>query len=147
MTTKNLNYSWWFKYWILSKIIKPCLSLKTFRHWPLHFEIEQILPQYYYRNGSQSWWRHQMEPFSALLAICAGNSPVTGESPAQRPVTRSFGVFFDLHLIKRLGKHSRGWWFETLSRPLWRHCNVLPDFILLAVINREWNYWMRVMQI
>ena len=26
-------------------------------------------------------WRHQMEPFSALLALCAGNSPVTGEFP------------------------------------------------------------------
>ena len=36
----------------------------------------------------QSWWRHQMETFSALLAICAGNSPVTSEFPAQRPVTR-----------------------------------------------------------
>ena len=34
-----------------------------------------------------------METFSALLAICAGNSPVTGEFPAQRPVTRSFDVF------------------------------------------------------
>ena len=33
-----------------------------------------------------------MEKFSALLAICAGNSPVTGEFPAQRPVTRSFDV-------------------------------------------------------
>ena len=44
------------------------------------------------------WWRHQMETFSALLAICAGNSPVTGEIPAQRPVTPSFDVFFDLHL-------------------------------------------------
>ena len=43
-----------------------------------------------------SWWRHQMEIFSALLAICAGNSPVSGEFPAQRPVTRSFDVFFDL---------------------------------------------------
>ena len=31
-----------------------------------------------------------METFSALLAICAGNSPVTGEFLAQRPVTRSF---------------------------------------------------------
>ena len=40
-----------------------------------------------------AWWRHQMETFSALLAICAGNSPVTGEFPAQRPVTRSFYVF------------------------------------------------------
>ena len=43
-----------------------------------------------------------METFSALLAICAGNSSVTGEFPAQRPVTRSFDVFFDLHLNERL---------------------------------------------
>ena len=70
-----------------------------------------------------TWWRHQMEAFSALLALCAGNSPVTGEFPAQKPVTRSFDVFFDLRLIKRLSKHSKGWWFETLLRPLWRHCN------------------------
>ena len=52
------------------------------------------------------WWRHQMESFSALLAICAGNSPVTGEFPAQRAVTRSFDVFFDLCLNKRLGKQN-----------------------------------------
>ena len=49
-----------------------------------------------------------METFSALLAISAGNSSVTGEFPAQRPVTRSFGVFFDLHLDKRLGKQLWG---------------------------------------
>ena len=64
-----------------------------------------------------------METFSALLAICAGNSPVPGEFPAQRPVTRSFDVFFDLRLNKRLSKQSWGWWFETLLYPLWRHCN------------------------
>ena len=40
-----------------------------------------------------------METFSALLAICAGNLPVPGEFPAQRPVTRSFDIFFDLRLI------------------------------------------------
>ena len=49
----------------------------------------------------RTWWRHQMETFSALLAICAGNSPVNGEFPAQRPVTRSFDVSFDLRLNKR----------------------------------------------
>ena len=43
--------------------------------------------------------------------------------PPQRPVTRSFDVFFDLRQNKRLSKQSWGWWFETLSRPLWRHCN------------------------
>ena len=37
---------------------------------------------------------HQMETFSALLAICAGNSPATGEFPAQRPVTRIFDSVF-----------------------------------------------------
>ena len=71
----------------------------------------------------QSWWRHQMETFSALLALCAGNSPVTGEFPSQRPVTRSFGVSFHLHLNKWLSKQSWGWWSETPSRPLWRHYN------------------------
>ena len=75
-----------------------------------------------------SWWRHQMETFSALLAICAGNSPVPGEFPTQRPVTRSFDVFFDLRLNKRLSKQSWGWWFETPSSSLWRHCNV--QFVL-----------------
>ena len=54
--------------------------------------------------------RHQMETFSALLAFCAGNSPVTGEFHAQRPVTRSFDVFFDLRLNRRLSKQSWGWW-------------------------------------
>ena len=38
------------------------------------------------------------EIFSALLAICAGISPVTDEFPAQKPVTRSFDVFFDVRL-------------------------------------------------
>ena len=63
-------------------------------------------------------WRHQMETFSALVALCAENSPVSGEFPAQMPVTRSCNVYFDLRLIKRLSKHSRGWWFERLTRPL-----------------------------
>ena len=70
-----------------------------------------------------TWWRHLMETFSALLAICAGNSPVPGEFPAQRPVTWSFDVFFDLRLDKRLSKQTWGWWLEKLSCPLWRHCN------------------------
>ena len=60
---------------------------------------------------------------SAQLALCAGNSPVTGEFPSQRPVTRSFDVFFGLRMNKRLSKQSRGWWFGTPSRSFWRHCN------------------------
>ena len=48
-----------------------------------------------------------METFSALLALWAGKSPVTGEFPPQRPVTRSIDVFFDLLLNQRLSKQSR----------------------------------------
>ena len=72
-------------------------------------------------NRNHSWWRYQMETFSALLDICAGNSPVPGEFPTQRPVTRSFDVYFDLRPNKRVSKQLWGWWFETQSHPLWRH--------------------------
>ena len=82
------------------------------------------------------WWRHQMETFSALLALCAGNSPVAGEFPSQRPVTRSFDVFFDLRLNKRLSKQSRRWWFETPSRSLWLNCNEPSAFHM----NRRLNF-------
>ena len=53
-----------------------------------------------------TWWRHQMETFSALLALCAGNSPVTVEFPTQRTVARIFDIFFDLCLNERLSKQS-----------------------------------------
>ena len=69
-----------------------------------------------------SWWRHQMEIFSALLALCSRNLPVTGEFLSQRPVARSFDVFFDL-----------SWWYEAQSRSLWRHCNDWPG-------SKRWSY-------
>ena len=58
-------------------------------------------------SNCNSWWRHQIKTFSALLVICAG------EFPAQGPVTRSFDVFFDLRLNKRLSKQS---WAGDLRR-------------------------------
>ena len=70
--------------------------------------------------------------FSALLAICAGNSPITGEFPAQRPVTLSFDVFFYLRPNERLSKQSWGWWYERPWRPLWRHSN--GNICILAFI-------------
>ena len=122
---------------------------------PLFFQFFRIIKTYtgpsVHRHCTCSWtcnkwwWRHQMETFSAVLAICVGNSPVPGEFPAQRPVTRSFDVFFDLHPNKRLSKQWWGWWFETLSRPLWHHCNVVPghhryvDFFLIV-----WLSWFQM---
>ena len=76
-----------------------------------------------------------METFFTLRALCAGNSPVTGEFPSQRLVTRRFDVFFDLCLHKRLSKQFRGWWFETPSSSLWRHCN---DQMLWKCHQRKW---------
>ena len=69
-----------------------------------------------------TWWCHQMETLSAWLALGESNSPITGEFPSQRPVKRSFDVFFDLRLNKRLSIQSRRRLFETLSSPLWRQC-------------------------
>ena len=68
------------------------------------------------------WWRHRKELCSALMPFCAGNSSVTGEFPAQRSVTRSCDVFFDLRLDQQLSKQWRRRWFDTPSRSLWRHC-------------------------
>ena len=94
-----------------------------------------------------------METFSALLAMCAGKSPVTGEFPAQKPVRRSFDVFFfHLRLNKRLSKQWRGWWFDG---PLWRHywdfpyvpsaiCDFRAGFcletVLKCIIDYEYKY-------
>ena len=63
-------------------------------------------------------WKH----FHVTGHLC-GEFTGPGEFSAQRPVARSFGVFFDLRLNKRLSKQSWGWWLETLSCPLWRYRN------------------------
>ena len=70
------------------------------------------------------WWRHQMETFSALLALCAGNSPTTANFPHKGSWRGALVyVFFDVHLNKPLGKQSWGWWFESPSCSSWRYCN------------------------
>ena len=95
------------------------------------------------KNGFKNpvaWWRHQLETFSALLAICAGKSPVPSEFPTQRPVMRSFYIFFDLRLNKRLSKQSWAWCFETLSRPLWRHCIVFYYLLYGAILATHERY-------
>ena len=68
-----------------------------------------ILRMHWNRLFAYSWWRQQMETFSALLALCEGNPPVNGGFPSQGPETRSFGIFFHLRLNKRLSKQSRRW--------------------------------------
>ena len=67
--------------------------------------IDEIVP--WQVIWCDTWWRRQMETFFyALLALCAGNSLVTGEFPTQRPMIQSFDIFVDLDLNTRLSKHS-----------------------------------------
>ena len=72
---------------------------------------------------SQTWWRHQMETFSASLALCAGNSPVNSPHKGRWRGALMFSLICTLN--KRLSKQSWGWWFEMPSRSLWRRCNEL----------------------
>ena len=69
-----------------------------------------------------------METFSALLAICAGNSPVSGEFPAQRPVTRSFDVFFDVRV-----------WVNTREAGHLRRYRIHYDVIVMSYAIGDWN--------
>ena len=92
----------------ISSIFTDCVSVIGFVCWiadsvcchrPLLCQMNITNPDNL--NGcfrQTTWWRHKVETFSALLAICAGNLPVTDEFPTQRPVPRSFDVFFDLRL-------------------------------------------------
>ena len=91
----------------------------------MHINIYGRIKMTYVSWSFTPWWRHQMDTFSALLAICEGNSPFPGEFPAQRPVTRIFDVLFDLRPNKQLSKQWWGWWFQTPSCSLWRHRNAM----------------------
>ena len=75
----------------------------------------RVLHPYLVITCACAWWRHRMETFSVLQALCAGNSLVTGEFPPQRLVARSVDVFCDLRMNKQMSKQSWGWWFETPS--------------------------------
>ena len=76
-------------------------------------------------NSDVHLWEHYYMMTSSNGSISRVTGPLcreftgSGDFPTQRPVTRSFNVFFDL----RLSKQSWGWWFEAPSCPLWRHRN------------------------
>ena len=80
----------------------------------------------------RQWWTFGMFMMTSsngnifrVTGLLCGEFTGPGEFPTQRPVTRSFDVFFDLHLNKRLSKQPWGWWLGTLSWSLWRHRNAL----------------------
>ena len=82
-----------------------------------------------YNHDDVIKWKHFARYWPFVRAI--HRAPVN--SPHKWPVTRSFDVYFDLRPNKRLSKQSRGWWFETLLCPLWRHRNDKWH------LRRQWN--------
>ena len=92
-------------------------------HWGDHRIAPMPVAQPWRIWINSSWWRHKMETFFALLALCEENPRFTSWFPVERPVVRSFDVSFDLCLDKRLSKQTRRRLFEKPSCSLWRHCN------------------------
>ena len=76
-------------------------------------------------------WKH----FPRYWPLVRGIHWSPGNSPAQRPVTRSFDILFDLHLNKRLSKQSHGWRFETPSCSLWRHYDVFHYICVASCVS------------
>ena len=99
---------------------------------------DQTIAQFWWSNSGRfginrpvPWWRHQNETFSALLALCAGNSPVPGEFPTQRPVTRSFNIFFDLRRING--------WVNKCKAGDFRRIRPHYDVTVMATPHKNWQ--------
>ena len=93
---------------LITQRIKSAWQLSpSITFWNVHFDLMTLSNGNIFRVTGPLWEK----------------SPVNGEFPTKRPVTRSFDDFFDLRLNKRLSKQWWGWWYETPSRPLWRHYN------------------------
>ena len=96
-----------------------CTSVKS-----LHPKYE-ICPTFEWLAMTKSMWASSFMMTSSNRNIFRVTGPLCGEFIGHRwiprTVTRSFDIFFDQRLNKRLSKSSLGWWFETPLRPLWRH--------------------------
>ena len=88
------------------------------------------------RLGSLYTWRHQMETYSASLAICEWNSSVTDEFPSQGPVTRSFDIF------SLICAWTNGWANNRYAGDLRRHgahCNVMGSGFYIYLHQIAWD--------
>ena len=120
---------------IMAYFIEECIRQSASMYQTIEWISSLTKSQLHYGQFSDTQkdfstlWRHQMETFSALLALCEGNPLVTAWFLLQRPVTQSFDICFDLPLNNQLSKQSRCRWFETPSRSLWRHCTEILSCI------------------
>ena len=138
--TSNLRTDPWQQYEALSPWDdKPVSNLKStgWRSPNLPYSYNECDGHGFCDDDVIKWKR-----FPHYCPFVPGNSPVTCEIPSQRPVTRSFGAFFDLRLNIRLSKQSRRWWFGIPSRSIWRHCNAQGDSSdNVITVSPEWWLW------
>ena len=94
--------------WSIAVVYFDGPSVYWYCDWPQLTTREILLSS----PDGHSWWRHQMETFSALLALCAGNSPVSGEFPAQRPLTAELWNFNQNIVCEMAAILSMGRWIN-----------------------------------
>ena len=95
--------------------------LRSFRHW-LFRNVSKMITSFALTEVDLIMMTSSNGNIFRVTGHLCGEFTGPRWIPAQRPATRSFDVFFDLRRIKWFNKQSWGWWFETLSFPLWRHC-------------------------
>ena len=123
------------------------ITKKNMHNWPLMWDIDRLPVIFPARKDSNAErtsisWRHcwqvkcipqnhddviKWKHFPHFTDPLCGEFTSNRWIPTQRPVTRSFDVFFGVRLNKRLSKQSWSWWFETPSRSLWHHCYVMTS--------------------
>ena len=94
--------------------------IKIWRHLDVKDDYVTLLEASPFVN---SWWRHQRKHFPRYWSFVRGihRSSVNSSHKGQWREALIFSLSCALN--KRLSKQSWGWWFETPSRSLWRHCN------------------------
>ena len=108
----------------IHRIYKNCSDAVTCNAVDLYTKTWWLVESYFKLKWGVScpWWRLQMETFSALLALCAANSPATDEFPHKRQWHGALVLSLICVWINRWINNREAWWFETPSRSLWSHC-------------------------
>ena len=129
----------WFICLKILRILSLKIQLTVTKHYRLWFgalhAASRLLRQRSFSSLTHMMTSSNGNIFRVTGPLC-GEFTSPGKFPTQRPVTRSFDVFFDLRLNKRLSKQPWGWWFETPSRSLWRHRND----ICVPELHNEWKH-------
>ena len=106
--------------------IQPCI---------LNVDDSDDVSRYLASINESTWWRHQMEAFSALLALCEGDPSVIDGSPTQRPVTRSVDVFF-------ISAGTNGWANDRDVDDLRRHRAHYGITVMNHITNKHIQIWL-----